>query len=644
MYGTIDLYNLALTPNDTMYFDSVEAQTEWFNQQEHFTIYNISFNGSRAFRVGKNYLDVIFNYNYVRYQLNGRYVYAFIENIEYINDECSALNISIDLNQTFLNELQTAIVKSNVANTTEKDEYFKRYIPFTNKLSVNDYEAYKIGDFAYNVNYQGEPYYVGFIIMNLELPNTQNYRGYDRPDINIPIKELYTIESGYTYPFSTIIYPLFYNINEKRFVDVPFVIDYKLTKYPVSSISELLGKFGAYMVNANIGFSFTRFNFISSINYDFNNRRFDIGLITTSDVPSSPFNKYNYVAPFYTAPKEGETITQFILVVNNTPTLVPMNFNLSSRLNSIPLPLQRSPYCFVRIGSDTNYIDINLLDFYDSNYITSITNTLNIYAYTSCLYPFTTTFVFKFNGKEITDPNLYFNVNSSSPLPYSVSAWQNYFSTHSASVNDGLATQQKYERQQSQLQLTKGLVSGAMDIATSFVPFTKAGNLKKIAGASDKQLMSGVLGGAQSILNAGLDYANSELEREKQKALLEIEWNDIKSSPSEFGNIMTNFTNLLYNAGQVMQIHLYVAKNIEDIKAYHKQYGYQVNRMQSLPWNTIKKHTVFDYISFNEITIKSTLPQFYTAMIEQQFEQGVRFWYNYDNFMNFDIENTEVAE
>ena len=63
--------------------------------------------------------------------------------------------------------------------------------------------------------------------------------------------------------------------------------------------------------------------------------------------------------------------------------------------------------------------------------------------------------------------------------------------------------------------------------------------------------------------------------------------------------------------------------------------------METLTWADIQQHTVFDYISFNTITLKSTLPQFYTAMIEQQYEQGVRFWYDYANFMNYQIENTE---
>lgn len=641
MLGTIDLYNLALTPNDTMYFDSTETQTEWFNNQEHLSIDDISFNGARAFQLGKNYLDVIFNYNYVRYKLNDRYVYAFIENVDYTNDNCCALNVSIDLTQTFLNELQTAIVKSNIGNSTEKNSFFRKYRPYSNKLEVSSYNAKKIGDIGYLVtNSAGTAYQylIGFIMINLELPSdtTYNILDFDGSVVNISRDKLYTIESGYTYPFSTISIPVAYNIITRKIEDVKIVYNYYGNTYTYCNINYLLGKLGAFLVNSNVGFSFSKFNHIQSVSRLTNGNIEILVKTTTTPATQGDFNVNHASGLCYL---DNDTNQKFMLITNNSPINDPLQFVL----DNIDLPLLRVPYCFVRIGCDTNYIDLNLLDFLNQTDITTNSIVLNIYYFTSCLYPFSTTFRFRCFGNEINDPQLYFNVNSSSPLPYSLSAWQEYYSTHSASVNDGLATQQKYERKQDQLQLTKGLVSGTMDIATSFIPFTKAGNIKKIAGANDRQVMSGVLGGTQNILNAGINYANSELEREKQRALLEIEWNDIKSSPSEFGNAMTNFTNLLYNAAQAIEVYFYIANNFEDIKNYHKQYGYQLNRMQALPWNTIKKHTVFDYISFNEITIKSTLPQFYTAMIERQFEQGVRFWYDYNNFMNFDIPNEEIT-
>lgn len=644
MLGTIDLYNLALTPNDTMYFDSTETQTEWFDNQEHLSIDDISFNGARAFQLGKNYLDVIFNYNYVRYKLNDRYVYAFIENVDYTNDNCCALNISIDLTQTFLNELQTAIVKSNIKNSTEKNTFFKTYKPYSNKMPVSDYSAQLIGKIGYlvsNTTATAYQYLVGFIMINLELPSNKTYNILDinGDAVHIDRHKLYTIESGYTYPFATISIPVVYDIINRKIVDENIVYNYCGTSYTYCNINYLLTEFGTYLVNSNVGFSFSSFNHIQDIARK-NDGTIEIRLRTTdTPVTFGDYNVNHYSGLCYV---DDNIDKKFMLITNNSPINDPIQFGLRDYLGE-DLALWRSPYCFIRIGTDTNYIDLNLLDFFNSIEIKNNTAVLSIFYFTSCLYPFSTTFRFGFSGNKIQDPNLYFNINSSSPLPYSVSAWQEYFSTYSASVNDGLATQQKYERQQDKLQLTKGVVSGAIDIATSFVPFTKAGYLKKVGGANDRQVMSGVINGGKTILNAAIDYSNSELEREKQRALLEIEWNDIKSSPSEFGNAMTNFTNLLYNASQAIEIYFYKARNFDDIKAYHKQYGYQINRMQALPWNTIKKHTVFDYISFNEITIKSSLPQFYTAMLEQQFEQGVRFWYDYNNFMNFDIPNEEIA-
>ena len=181
-----------------------------------------------------------------------------------------------------------------------------------------------------------------------------------------------------------------------------------------------------------------------------------------------------------------------------------------------------------------------------------------------------------------------------------------------------------------------------MDFATGLIPYTKAGNLyKSIRKPNDRSIINSTIGGVETLINAGVSWANGELERSKQRALLDISWNDIKSSPSDFSNMNSSITSRYNSGSQCIEVDIYIANNIDDIKQYHKQYGYKVNRMEAITWSNIQQHTVFDYISFNTITLKSTLPQFYTAMIEQQYEQGVRFWYDYDNFMNYQIENTE---
>lgn len=635
MVGTIDLYSLALTPNDTMYFDSVNAQTQWFNERQHLTIDNVSFNGARAFQLGNNYLDIIFNYNYVRYQLNGRYIYAFIENVDYTNDNCCSLQVSIDLNQTFLQELQTALVTSNIGNTTEKNSYFETYKPYDNKMSVNGYESYHLGCLT---DYQIENEMIlGFILLNVEpnFPISATSPTYKIPPIT---------DNGYKMPCSVIAFPIGYNLRSHKLMDIS-TYPYSVNNGDINTgangilgseyLFDFLSSYGSYLVDKCIGITFETIGYIELL-------RTSQGLryLNTNSTATTIYEKVN--------DPNTHTIIGNILTIQSNGLNYHKTYNLSNYLQNIPLALYRQPYVYLRIGNDTEYIELNLLDFFNNNPIGTEPIILDIQYYTSCIYPFTTNLVFKLNNNTIRDRNAMFNLIPSDPIPYRISAWENYYAQNKASVNDGLATQQSYERKQQMISTAGNIVTGVTDIATGLIPYTKAGNFYKYANAkgnriSDKQAINAGGSGVGLMVGAITDWSNSELEREKERKLLDIKWNDIKSSPSEFANMNSSLT-AKYNSGpQCIEIDLYIATNINDIIKYHKQYGYKVNRMETLTWDSIKKHNVFDFISFNTITLKSTLPQFYTAQIEQHYEQGVRFWYDYDNFMNFEIENGEIA-
>lgn len=643
MNGTIDLYSLALTPNDTMYFDSVNAQTNWFNEREHLTVDDISFNGSRAFRLAKNYLDVVFNYNYVRYKLNDRYIYAFIENVTYENDEVCNLEISIDLTQTFLQELQNALVTSNIANITEAtSEFNTKYIPYTNKISVPNYKSQRIGDLlapVQGVNEVGNPawYYLGFILINID---PLAFR-------DSTVKPPRLKENGITLPCCCIALPIFYNLGNNQLVtNINCKCDSQGYIYrdicTADDLPAILDKYASYITESCIGITFNQLTIFKNNYTDSNPNLRPVHWDTTD-------NKFYFHTREVLGPLEISESINFsvsgiskdLLIITKNVTRLQKTFDLASIIDNIPEPLRREPYCYVRIGNDENYITLNLAEFQTLPSLSRNTK-LDIEYFNSCCYPFTTNFHFTYGHGSYIDANALFNLTTSTPVPYSTSAWQEYYSQHSASVNDGLATQQKYDREISQNNRNFTQISSTVNTltqtGTSLLSVVGGGNPISAVG---KMINTGVQG-TTNIVGASVDYNNSELQRQKEKALLDISWNDIKSSPSSYSNIMSNLTVLYTNDVQGVEIYLYIATNIEDIKKYHNQYGYQVNRTKKIMFPEIKKHTVFDYISFNTITLKSTLPQFYTATLEQQLESGIRFWYNYNNFMNFEIDNTEI--
>lgn len=633
MIGTIDLYKLALTPNDTMYFDSVNAQTEWFNNQEHLSIDNISFNGDRAFRLGQNYLDVVFNYNYVRYKLNDRYIYAFIENVIYNNDNTSSLNISIDLNQTFLQELQTAISTSNVANFTVPQLYFENtYLPYSNKISVTEYESFNLKSLSHSDLYgvNKTKYSIGYIMVNLDY----------EPFKDLGVTKL--IDNGYQTPCVCFAFPIAYNHETKQLDDTfNFYIVPKVNGVHVSTpveisteLNKFIENFGSYIAQGCIAINFNKLPYVESVGST--SGAFHLFL---EEFP----NNINYLNRVDLS--SVSTMLKPVLAVQVNNKIFSESININDYLSNIPFALYRNPYIYIRVGNDQNHIILNLLDF-DTKL--TVDNILEIKYFNSCMYPFTTNCKFNFKGGEYIDRNALFNLVTSIPVPYAVNAWQQYYSTHSASVNDGLATQQKYERQIAQntrnLAYTEAGVRGAMGFLSGATETTMGAmslDFAKAGAGLSKMINTGVDLGFD-IAGATVNYNNSELQREKERALLDIQWNDIKSSPSAYSNVMSNLSVLYVNGLQNNEIDLYIARNINDIIKYHKQYGYQINRTHKVDWFNIKQHTEYDFISFNTITLKSTLPQFYTAMIEQQYEQGVRFWYNYNNFMNFEIPNEEI--
>lgn len=621
MQGTLDLFKLKLSPDNTMFFNNITEQTNFFDSKVALSIPNISFNGSRPFRLSANYLDTTFNnYTYCRYKFGSKTVYAFIDNITYTNDNVCELEVSIDFLQTFMFDIFGGVAKSNVSNKTLKDSFFNVYKPFTNKMTPSDFNSYLLKRLNKSIT---DTRIGGFILLNVD-PNIMNKAG-ETSGTNFVMYGLY--DNGVPTSAMCLALPVEYNLETNTINALQL---YKLGSASSESgcagggnLFNFLDAYASYIVDGCIGITFDQllpdlyFNADDSIHYDTTNMQ----LVKLPDVSLD--------VPY--------------LCIKNNSIANNWSIDLSDYLEDIPLPLRRNPYVYIRVGNDSESIELNLLDFYNDSPVTE-TMILEIEQFTSCLYPFQTNLKFKYNGREITDRNAMFNIVATDPVPFSISAWQEYYSNNKATVNDGLETQQKYQSAQLRNNLGTGLVNAGIDTIVGGVSWTKKlGQLSARSFKSQQNLFNAGVSGTTGFLGAMTNYANGKLEMAKDKALQQIGWNDVKSSPSAFSNITSNLSSKYRNGTQGIEVDIYIAKNIEDIKAYHKQYGYVINIMQSSPLNDIHNHTVFDFISFNEITLGLLLPQNMVSLIEEQLESGIRFWYDYDNFLNYDIANNDYT-
>lgn len=98
------------TYNDTLYFATASAQLAYF-QGKLSNNGGVSFTKQTYQRVGRNRCrleisaDKIYNVNYMFFQntaYGSKWFYAFVTNVEYINDAVSEISYEIDVIQTYM--------------------------------------------------------------------------------------------------------------------------------------------------------------------------------------------------------------------------------------------------------------------------------------------------------------------------------------------------------------------------------------------------------------------------------------------------------------------------------------------------------------------------------------------------------------
>lgn len=680
----LNLCSTPIEPFNTLYFENKQAQKDYFESVTRKTIRDCSYNGSRAIRINMNYLQLTnLEYNYLYFEYDNRVYYCFIDDYSYINDNCSAVNVTIDYIQTYMFDYQ--LKKSLVKSQTFKEEFLNNSKPYT-KYSTGKYITKEIKNINKSLSIQDmgrygetpERMYLVWFAVTFKKGSEDKYFAINPTDFNI---------QGKTYPLSTLFAPYMYRPSNGNFI--PVRIGYKNQTASrgdvISSIIES-EELSTRVEDISIIW-YNPFPEFDKLDYRYSNLK---GLDTPANPPFSysiPY-KYECVA---TEPLNYNTVNGMLLVpdsayFNNVALatignyLIPYGIDVASQKFTREIDLQyeikyspkhRIPYNYFVIGNQNNTIEINYEDF--TTLKSGHTYNHKLIITQAPLYPFNMNIELQLIDVEdnsvntISNKNLQFSFNTTSPFPYSVSAWSQYYATHKASVDDGLATQQKYDREIAKRNLgagiTKGAISTGIGIVTggatigigsmvggrmmrmgletlnlgSMVAGQNTMDIAQIRGGM--QIGSSVANGTGGLIGSIVAYQNTLTEQEKQRALLEIQWNDYKSSPDVVSSIEVSFLSQLYFRDLGIRIFDISCVNIEDINTYHKIYGYDVSIFADI---NIKNHTVFDYIAINDVNIYSLLPSFITDQIVAIYESGIRFWYNEATFLNYDVDNTEV--
>ena len=642
MIGNIRLYkSLGLKQDNTMYFASLQDQQTFFNAPPNvqFTDYeNVSYNGARAFKININFVSFMFlEYDYLRFEFpNGdgttRTIYAFIDDITYVNDNCCAIQSTIDLMQTFMFEIFNSYQYGVVKNYTLKQNAFNTYIPYVNKYPVSDYKIEE----GIELTPKKEDGLIncGWVLITVD------------PAFNIGENTAkYCYDNGMRIPFIKLAIPIVlshYIDDEYSFETLNNGASTSLVKYSSFVTSALYKQIAPYILDISLCTTqiadeyFSSSSVVNVINLSFTDvseKYFEILTISGLNgsilqVLSNTSNEYLYEIP--------ESIRN--------------NFNLA-----------RLPYSYIKIGNAFSSVDINLLDFVGDMPLINFDNYLHIELLTSLTFPTQASLTLNlYNGNDFIPINTPLIIGASENVIYSTSAWSTYVSQNRQYANMGLATQQNYEKQAFDRQISSekaqlgintymGVAGEIAGIFTGVGNFTKAGKLTARRGQSAVgKAATGIFETAGDLAN-GLIAINTKqdvfaIEQAKDRAMQRIQFNDIKTSPSAYDNLTSPVTSRFNAVYYPLCVYLYTARNMNDVKKYHELYGYEINKtLDSFSFSSIRNHENFDYISFVSLFIKANIPRDMEETIEQILTNGVRFWYDYTKFLDYSLPNNEVT-
>ena len=642
MIGNIRLYkSLGLKQDNTMYFASLQDQQTFFNAPPNvqFTDYdNVSYNGARAFKININFVSFMFlEYDYLRFEFpNGdgttRTIYAFIDDITYVNDNCCAIQSTIDLMQTFMFEIFDSYQYGVVKNYTLKQNAFNTYIPYVNKYPVSDYKIEE----GIELTPKKEPGLIncGWVLITVD------------PAFNIGENiAKYCYDNGMRIPFIKLAIPIVlshYIDDEYSFETLNNGSTTSLIKYSSFVTSAFYKQISPYILDISICTTQIADEYFSSSSV--------VGTINLSF--TEPSEKYFEIL---TISGLNGSILQVLSNTSNEylyeiPSDIRNNFNLA-----------RLPYSYIKIGNAFSSVDINLLDFVGDMPLINFDNYLHIELLTSLTFPTQASLTLNlYNGNDFIPINTPLIIGASENVIYSTSAWSTYVSQNRQYANMGLATQQNYEKQAFDRQISSektqlgintymGVAGEIAGIFTGVGNFTKAGKLTARRGQSAVgKAATGIFETAGDLAN-GLIAINTKqdvfaIEQAKDRAMQRIQFNDIKTSPSAYDNLTSPVTSRFNAVYYPLCVYLYTARNMNDVKKYHELYGYEINKtLDSFSFSSIRNHENFDYISFVSLFIKANIPRDMEETIEQILTNGVRFWYDYTKFLDYSLPNNEVT-
>lgn len=619
------LHNLKLTPTDTVLFESANKQKAFFegDRVNSLALENIAYNGSRRIKITiKTPQANLDGYNYAEMVLeDGKVMYSFIDEFIYVNDSTAYINLTLDYIQTYMFDIE--IAKYKIEQRTMPRNVYKfntfpksKLYSYSNSIATANKQYKKIVQITQST-YETDGslknsflYIVFSLSQNDEIKNCVWNDSYDSGIVSVVFPCILRVING---------------VPSLKILDIKSGTNNILDKD--ISFEKFITKYNALILN---------FSICDTISTDFVYNSDNGFIIREEDANTQDWAGY----------KEELTIlknfnNEFLYMneIKETTIYIPGTWQFSL--------LCREPYARFEIGRKGDEIQIlsTLENTKKLLRTTEIANNTFFGLELKCI--FNPIYPNELRIKVVDANN--FNIMYSIParqtnMTFDKTKWEEYFIQHSVIINDGLATKHSYDIENATNNLISSGVSSTLNMGLG-VANVAMGN---IGGAGN------IVGGANNLIGSVTSYVNAKNNIEKEKALLELEWKNIKSKPASIYNFQTN-----QNAYALMEndLCIYLSYPVEEdlVYKYHERYGYKISvyldekdtnynkidgykYMLSVPKDTkLKYGQKFDFVRYSDIEITSTnIPKSANNIIKQILEQGITYWYDYNNMFSYE--------
>ena len=581
--------NLSPRTNDTFYFDSVSAQATYFATKLSYTVNNCYYQ-----RAGKSFVKVPLSYSnlykcdYLSFfndDYEEKVFYAFINDVEYVDDSTTIVYYTIDLFQTwfFQCSIHPCYVERNHSN---RDDYGENFLP--DNLECGDLITASISDNQTLYNHMCVVVVATFDVVqwmtqtgNPKNPPSTWYKNgvYDQLS-----QAAFICESGSSHASTGSALQIFLNMVFDGVGGVTMDDIINIYIYPRIGLSLS----GTVVPDATQGESGSVFRNVYDV----------AGVDTSEDVllPSLPTTIDGYT------PKNKK--------------------------------LLQYPYTLIHISNnDGSAIDLKFERFYNPNPSTTTPWTLQRKVHvcgTTCGEAKLRLVPLQYMGLTSTTVQDYeYGIDSGSFPTVSMTgdAYQIYLAQNKNRIENGY---------------NMFLFNSGMKIAGG-----AASDIKTIASVYGGGAMGGSEGAAQAalsgakksggIMGAALDTATNVF---KETQSLQAQFSDLKIAPGTSSGLsgvgITYQNDKRFFRISVKTLDQQHARIVDD---YYTMFGYPVRRITT---PMVKARTKFTYVKTVGCILTGNVPEAAKAYIESLFDNGIRLWYSPSDIGDFNVINNPI--